>query len=103
MQLQTGDIIKVGNKSYTLGGDDGLVLSSMDSIPIFQMIPHGNVDNGVIGRITFDKLPPCEQEIDFFDKQNGSDGWIRDILSQDYEPVQVIRDGNIIYTGKKYA
>ncbi len=102
LQLQAGDVIKVGDKTYTLGGDNGIVLSPMDSIPFFQMVPHGNVDNELIGRITFDELSPSNEEIDFYDKQNGSDGWIRDILQQNYEPVQVIRNGQVIYTGKKY-
>ena len=53
-------------------------------------------------RIVFDKLPPCEQEIDFYDKQNGSDGWIKQELSKKPVPVEVYRNGERIYTGKKY-
>ena len=102
LQLQAGDIIKVGDKSYTLGGDDGIVLSPMDSIPFFQMVPQGNTKNQLLGRIVFDKLPPCEQEIDFYDKQNGSDGWIKQELSKKPVPVEVYRNGERIYTGKKY-
>ncbi len=103
IQLKAGDIIKVGDKEYTLGGDNGLVLAPMDSIPVFQMIPNGDVNNGNIGNIVFDEVKPDKQELEFFNGQNNNDNYIYDVLNRDNpETVVVIRDGKLLYTGKKY-
>lgn len=99
IELKSGDIIKIGDKSYTLGGDDGIVLSAYDSIPVFQMIRHGNVENGPEGILTFDKLPPCQEELDFYKTQTNGKGWTP---HNNPETFTVERNGEIICTGKKY-
>ncbi len=102
IQLKAGDIIKIGDKEYPIGGDNGIVLSSMDSIPIFQMIPNGDVNKGCIGRIVFDEVQPQAEELEFFNSQNNNNGYIYNILSNPTETISVVRDGKVIYTGKAY-
>ena len=103
IKLQAGDIIKVGDKEYKLGGDNGIVLSPKDSIPIFQMIPNGDVNNGNIGDIIFDDVMPSKQELEFFSGQNKNDNSGFNLLNNnEYQKVSVIRDGKELYTGKKY-
>lgn len=98
LQLKSGDIIRIGDKSYTLGGDNGIVLSALDSIPVFQMIRHGNVENGPEGILTFNELSPCKEELNFYKIQTGK-GWTP---HENPETFTVERNGEIIYTGKKY-
>lgn len=103
IQLQAGDIIKIGDKEYKLGGDNGIVLSPMDSIPVFQMIPNGDVNNGNIGILVFDDVLPSKQELDFFNSQNNNDNYILDLLNKnETENIVVLRNGKELYTGKKY-
>lgn len=99
LQLKSGDIIRIGDKSYTIGGDNGIVLSALDSIPVFQMIRHGNTKSGHEGILTFDKLLPCSAELDFYKAQNNGEGWTP---HENPETFTVERNGEIIYTGKKY-
>ena len=99
LQLKMGDIIKIGDKSYILGGGNGgVVLSPMDSIPVFQMLINGDTEQ-FEGILTFDKHEPCEEELTFYNQQNKGNEWTP---SKDYEPIEIRRDGQIICTGKKY-
>lgn len=102
LQLQAGDIIKIGDKEYTLGGNDGIVLTPRDSVPVFEMIPHGDTGKPSIGTLTFDAVPITQQEKDFFIEQHNNDIHCFDFLNDTTEEITVIRDGKKVAKGKYY-
>ncbi len=94
LSIQKGDIIKIGDKEYTIGrGKGNVILSPVDSAPIFQI-------DGICNNIIFDKIKPTSDEISLVEERCGKKGCIK--TEGNCIPVEIKRNGKTIYTGKMY-
>lgn len=94
IEIKSGDVVKIGNIEYTIG-QDGNLLEGRGRTPIMQFInaktnpPASLID----GNIIFDDIIPTSEE-----KQQAN---ISNITSTG-QTVQVIRNGQVVCTGKVY-
>ena len=92
--IKKGDVIKIGEKEYTIGrGKGNVILSPVDSAPVFQI-------DGICNNIIFDRIIPTKDEISLVEERCNKTGFIK--TSGNYVPVEIKRNGEIIYTGKMY-
>ena len=98
LQIQAGDVIVVkqddGTTKQVTLGQNGAILSPVDSAPIFQLV---NAEFG--GRIIFDSLQPTEDEYRLLEsrtKQSEKPDF------NNYQSVSIMRNGKEIYTAKLY-
>ena len=97
-KIQVGDILVVENndgscKQVTLG-NNGTILSPVDSTPIFQLV---NAEFG--GRIIFDEMQPSEAEymvLEYLSNESQKP------KSENHQTVSVMRNGKKIYSGRLY-
>lgn len=102
VELKAGDKVTLNGVEYNLGnGENGIVLSPMDSIPVFQVIPKGDTGNEMIGHIVFDNVPVHEQEKGFYNHQHNNQNCFRFLDGQGQEIVFTREDGTTI-KGKFY-
>ncbi len=93
IQIKKGDIVKVDGKEYTIG--NGIFMESSDSAPIIQFCDYTTQPpTGLIeGRIIFDGLEPTQSE----KEKVGLDD-----ITQTAQTVEIVRNGQVVYTGKVY-
>lgn len=93
IQIKKGDVVKVNEKEYTIG--NGIFMESSDSAPIIQFCDYsGQTPRGLIeGRIVFDGLEPTQSEKEKVGLEN---------ITPTEQTVQIIRNGQVVYTGKVY-
>ena len=98
LQIQAGDVLVVNDdgrtKQVTLG-NNGAILSPVDSAPIFQLI---NAEFG--GKIIFDDLQPTDDEYSLIESRTGKPE--RPQYPNNYQTVSIMRNGRMIYSGRLY-
>ena len=98
LQIQAGDVLVVNDdgrtKQVTLG-NNGTILSPVDSAPIFQLI---NAEFG--GKIIFDDLQPTDDEYSLIESRTGKPE--RPQYPNNYQTVSIMRNGRMIYSGRLY-
>jgi len=98
LQIQAGDVLVVNDdgrtKQVTLG-NDGAILSPVDSAPIFQLI---NAEFG--GKIIFDSLQPTDDEYNLIESRTGKSE--RPEKPDNYQTFSIMRNGKEVYSGKLY-
>lgn len=102
LELKAGDKVTINGTEYSLGnGENGIVLSPMDSIPVFQVIPKGDTGLQGLGRIVFDDVPITEEEKTFFNHQHNNQDCFG-FLNNGYQEIVFTRNDGTTIKGKFY-
>lgn len=99
IQIKSGDIVRVGNKEYTIGAGKFILASTIGNLPVFDI--NGQSDEPFASNIVFDDIVPNQSELDYMSTQTGNQD-DKTLLNRGSIPVQIIRSGKVIYTGKSY-
>lgn len=87
IKIKKGDVVKIGTQEFTIGY--GTYLYNADSAPIFSM-----PELGIAGaHIIFDNIVPTQSEKDKVGLGH---------IAPTEQTVQIIRNGQVVYTGKVY-
>lgn len=101
IHIEPGDILRVNGKDYSIGGDNGIIFSPVDSAPIFQFV---RSQEGLNGRVVFDFIKPSQDELVLINKRMGNkDGEPFDYTSgTNGISIELIKKDGSVFKAKLY-
>lgn len=105
LDIKSGDVVKIGDKEYTIG-KNGCYLSAAGRTTVCQLAIHDSngTPTGIAGGIVLNGMEPTQEELQSLYNPAGgpvklnADGMY--CLNQNNMPIQIIRDGKVVYNGK---